>query len=791
MNEHFRDVFISYNIPTSSAIVEKIVNALNLEGISSWWAIGDCQEEYPDAIVDAIHGCKVFLLILSSGFSRHCENELSIAFNRFKENEKLPIIPFKVEACHLSKKVYYLSQLIEIMDGSMYSEEEAIQLLVKRIRYTLEKEAFHRPMDRNSWSLEENSDRLISSVAYPDVNFTGRRRELERIHEQLAGTQNQVCIVGMGGIGKSEIAKKYMMQYGGEYDVMIWTSYSESLCHTLSSDHMMPVRGLSREEFPHFTEREYFYRKLQILKGCSDRRVLIVIDNFDREDDPDLEEVCRGNYSLLFTSRQGVGNTNIPTVEITALEDEKELLALFMAEYKRGITESEEKLIIEIINLLERHTLLVRLVASAMRSQRISAREMLELLMKPAGDMRKQKPKAADRIYGNLRQVFLLTVLSEEEMYVLKNLSLISAEGISVSAFKEWCELEDFEVIDGLIGKRWINYNPAADEMHLHPLIAEIVAETLKDGDMCCEALLRNLEQSNRETTDRTYEYKTRLYEHAGTIYKRLPETHPCRKFALGIMAACKMSFSMYDEAIQFYKQLAETEHDFETEIYYLEKIAHCCSLSGDMKSCHETALEGWEKIKDIPAEKMSKDLAYGKMQLLMRLIESERGLKQYESSIGWSETALSSYEQMKEKLPESSLAWIEYHAARSWHMKGDQTKAETFICQAKEIFVQIGDTWGAAHSEALLGQILMKKGVFEKALCLNQNAYEVLVSGLGEEHTDIANNIEWRGDIFLSMGDRESAEQCYRRALKIYTKRRCMERAEHIWEYAGELDIG
>lgn len=786
MNEHSRDVFISYNIPTCSTIVEKIVNALNLEGISSWRAIGDCQEEYPDAIVDAIHGCKVFLLILNSSFSRHCENELSIAFNRFKQNEKLPIIPFKVETCHLSKKVYYLSQLIEIMDGTMYSEEEAIRLLVKRIRYTLEEEAFHRPMGRNEWSLEENSGRLVSSVAYPDVNFTGRKKELEQIHEQLTGAQNQVCIVGMGGIGKSEIAKKYMMQYGDEYDVMIWTSCSESLCHTLSSDHTLPVRGLSHEDCPHFTEREYFYRKLQVLKGCSDRRVLIVVDNFDREDDPDLEEVCRGNYSLLFTSRQGTGNTNIPTVEITALEDEKELLNLFMAEYKREITEAEEKLIIEIINLLEKHTLLVRLVASAMRSQRISAGEMLELLTKPAGDMMRRKPKAADRIYGNLRQVFMLTALSEEEMYVLKNLSLISVGGISVSAFKEWCELEDFDVIDGLIGERWINYNPAADEMHLHPLIAELVAETLKDGDMCCEALLKNLELSNRETTDKTYEYKARLYEHAGTIYKRLPETHPCRKYALGIMAACKMAFAMYDEAIRFYKQLAETEQDFEKEVYYLEKIAHCCSLSGDMKSCHEAAVEGWEKVNDIPAEKMSKDLAYGKMQLLMRLIESERGLKQYESSIGWSEKAVQFYKQMAEKLPESSLAWSEYHAARSWYMKGDQREAESSICHAKEIFGRLGDTWGAAHSEALLGQILMKKGMFEEALCLNQNAYEVLVSGLGKEHTDIANNLEWRGDIFWAMGDKESAEECYRRAVKIYTKRHCMERAAQIWENTG-----
>ena len=54
--------------------------------------------------------------------------------------------------------------------------------------------------------------------------FCGRDREIIEIHENLQQT-NFLVLHGIGGIGKSELAKHYVMTFSGEYDAVIFVRY--------------------------------------------------------------------------------------------------------------------------------------------------------------------------------------------------------------------------------------------------------------------------------------------------------------------------------------------------------------------------------------------------------------------------------------------------------------------------------------------------------------------------------------------------------------------------------------
>ncbi|WP_265037767.1 NB-ARC domain-containing protein [Wolbachia endosymbiont (group A) of Hylaeus communis] len=68
------------------------------------------------------------------------------------------------------------------------------------------------------------------NMKYPVKTFTGRRSELQKIYKELHKTTNEqaevsqiVVISGLGGIGKSELARKYAYEYRKDYDGnVIW-----------------------------------------------------------------------------------------------------------------------------------------------------------------------------------------------------------------------------------------------------------------------------------------------------------------------------------------------------------------------------------------------------------------------------------------------------------------------------------------------------------------------------------------------------------------------------------------
>ena len=75
----------------------------------------------------------------------------------------------------------------------------------------------------------DNEMYLISD--YPSVikNFVGRTDELNKINEAFKNKNNIVFLHGFGGIGKSELSKKFAQVHNNDYDAIIFCTYNGSL----------------------------------------------------------------------------------------------------------------------------------------------------------------------------------------------------------------------------------------------------------------------------------------------------------------------------------------------------------------------------------------------------------------------------------------------------------------------------------------------------------------------------------------------------------------------------------
>ena len=134
------DVFISYHEQSAGNLVPRIAAALENGGISCWYAKRNMPLNVPFAeeIVQAIEDCKVFLLILNqqSVKSLHVASETAIFFRRLEENKDLSLIPFRVDDCALSNRMFYYLSLTPIFDACPPTEER-IQALTAQIAGTL------------------------------------------------------------------------------------------------------------------------------------------------------------------------------------------------------------------------------------------------------------------------------------------------------------------------------------------------------------------------------------------------------------------------------------------------------------------------------------------------------------------------------------------------------------------------------------------------------------------------------------------------------------------------------
>jgi tetratricopeptide (TPR) repeat protein len=239
------------------------------------------------------------------------------------------------------------------------------------------------------------------------------------------------------------------------------------------------------------------------------------------------------------------------------------------------------------------------------------------------------------------------------------------------------------------------------------------------------------------------------------------------------------MSMARFEEAALLFRKVLPFAKTLEERIELCHKQAHSWVLGGFGPEGVEAAEEGIALVKDMPLEQLSNLEGYYLNELYRRMTESYIHMGDYEKAVEYGRKALSFCDRFVLNSLDDNHGWVEFHLARALMFAQAYAEAEQVIRDAIERFERADSMWSANYAYDLLGQILINREQYEEALDLNARAAKILEPFFGKEHADIAQNLEYRGNIYGAMGQREKAEGFYRQAVEIYRKCNCRKRAE------------
>lgn len=482
------DVFISHHTDSSKYIVKAIANKLESVGIRCWYSGRDIiGGSYADIIMQAIASCKIFLLVLNreASESPHVRNELEAITNRLVSKENVTILSFRMEDSDIAMGALYYTQRfhwIDALDPPMYMR---IEELADRVEKLLGRE--------ENKSGQENvvtpRYRLISRAPQPKEIFLGRDVLLDEISQIFSFGQHVVFLQGIGGIGKSELAKQYAVRNREDYDQIVFLDYFGGLQQMLCATEGLEIEGIERRAEE--KDADFFARKLKVLNKVASERTLLIVDNFDVDDDPDLKVFLQGNYRVIFTTRNT--HSGYPTIYVDAIEDMDVLMQIFSKNYGSTLSPEERPVLEEIFQLIGCHTYTIELLAKQMEASFLSAEEMLNLLRE--GNLNEN---ISETVTGRLHQrtafdhilaLFNIDHMSDQEKQLMMYLSLSGTGGVPARRFKEWAQLPDFKAVNQLINRSWLR-RENGQRLSMHPLVRSVVHHVLKPTVENCRAYL-------------------------------------------------------------------------------------------------------------------------------------------------------------------------------------------------------------------------------------------------------------------------------------------------------------
>ena len=324
--------------------------------------------------------------------------------------------------------------------------------------------------------------------------FCGRDREISEIHKAL--TDNHFLMLhGIGGIGKSELAKHYALAFAKEYDAAVFVRFQGNIVDTITNDTAFPLVNCQRGE--NESTSDYYNRKLQILHTVCTQRHLIILDNFDTEECDHLDDLLGLPCKILITSRINYSDI-FPQIDVNTLDNFENIRSIF----KYYWTGTADEYVDGIIYALYGHTMGVELVSRQMQAANISSKEMYERLSAKGVSATEEKirnfkdgsirNKSAKR---HLEILFTVFGLSDELINILNYLAMFGTTTVSITDFFMLCDFDEDEKKDfwEAVQRGWVQVED--ERLHLHPLICEVLLSQLKPDIEDTWRLIKSLEE--------------------------------------------------------------------------------------------------------------------------------------------------------------------------------------------------------------------------------------------------------------------------------------------------------
>ncbi len=408
----------------------------------------------------------------------------------------------------------------------------------------------------------------------------GREDELIEIDKAL-DRNNFVFIYGMGGIGKSEVSKMYASKYREKYYTIQFIQYTEGIKDLILAMSFSNINEKDYYEDGKLDLESLYINKVNLINNL-DEGNLIIVDNFNVSYDKNIQDIIsfgKNKHRVIFTTRNTNEDYEDKYINLKPMK-EKECIRLFYDFYSSGIVKEEET-VKELLKLVDYNTLLIKLIALNCQKQRMKVREFLKKLencelstvkgkIRHTSDYLKEEDNNK-RIYEHLCAIFNISSLTLEEKDILRTLSLIGKSKISTIAFGNWYDLEDYDSINDLIEKGWIEWDRKNDMISLHHIISDLSYEELKPTGENCEEFISSITRYITKNDWKTYYSKSKALAFGEIIAKRLKgENKSTGEFfeALGFKAGTEKAQEYLIKAVEIYRKIYGEGSIKEGQIY-------------------------------------------------------------------------------------------------------------------------------------------------------------------------------------------------------------------------------
>lgn len=349
---------------------------------------------------------------------------------------------------------------------------------------------------------------LYHNFSYNASCFIGRESEIEEIGKVFGSGSQVLFLSGTGGIGKTMLAMRYAYLNMEKYRKILFVPFADSIIDTVCSNEIR-INNITQEEGE--TDKEFFKRKLDVLKSVVSEDDLIILDNFDVDNDNNLEELFGCPCKFLITSREDFSDYGYNQLNTGIIENIDELLTLFQAYNNNKYNTSETEQIKDIIGLLDKHTMSAVLVAKYLRVTGEKPGTLLMGLMEKEGitntkeasiKHRKDKKLKNESINTHLLCLFNLSCFTNDELEIIRSLSLLGYVRIAKDSFIKYCPIQNTaKGINNLVKKGWIEYNSITGKISLHQVILDLVYNNLKPCINNCPHITKAMQDYFRQNT--------------------------------------------------------------------------------------------------------------------------------------------------------------------------------------------------------------------------------------------------------------------------------------------------
>ena len=601
----------------------------------------------------------------------------------------------------------------------------------------------------------EISFRLESSPSVlPKRVFCGREKELEEIKQIFSSGERILFLQGIGGIGKTEIAKQYARRNKAEYDTVIYATYNSTIIELVSSqtsfkiDPQFPRKVLA--DGTQENDISYFKRKLELIREITNERTLIIIDNFDVMDDEYFNELTNANYKLLITTRCDYSRL-YPTIKIEPLDSIKDLKRLFLENYEGYMVDEDDPHLEELIELVNRHTYTIELIAQHMENSGQTVEEMIDVLKKQgivslSEEVRSSNDKT-QVAYENLLKMFQVFDLNEEDKNVLKVLSLMPLSGVDAKDLKKWMGVQALKSLRSLDARSWTTMS--SNGVSLHPIIRDVIRHKLPVNVKEMASFLEAFNETIKEEKSWHYPIGVKSY-YADICVEIMNIFKEINEDTLTLYKNAELLFSFgvkpgraIEIAQELYKYFSTlNDENCYTCGYYAFQIGWTylfnLQLVDSLKNAKEWFTRSYDIFSKISLNSQDEYATYGHLlthlsRVNLIIYENNHDMELLENAKKWALLALSNAENhFDENSP--------YYSRKA---VADMQLAEVYIANLDN----------------------------EKALELVEEAYKIMFALFGEEDPDTLNVLSRKSMILYNLGRYQEAFILGQKNLETYNK--------------------